>query len=178
MTFCSSAIVWTAPKHQKVLTIKCVSVCVCWCNWQGALCSLSSKRPTPVRKWWMHVQQTMPLLHKAIHKQTHVHKQTHAHTGVRWARCNSEDDGWAAHCNGPGLPPWWGSLQNSGQSLITLPLCVCISLRQPSTWTCCLSLLPNVDVHKTVYLWSLRSQLYMIKVRTSLHQGAEMSSWL
>ena len=36
--------------------------------------------------------------------------------------CDSGNDEWAAHFNQPTLPRWWGSLRDTGQSLITLPV--------------------------------------------------------
>lgn len=36
--------------------------------------------------------------------------------------CDGGNDEWAAHFKRPTLPRWWGSLRDTGQSLITLPV--------------------------------------------------------
>lgn len=116
ISFCSCTKVWASLGWQKLVTDSFACMCVCMCvhletlsHWNG----FSFLFPVKVCSDDCNVMKCRKLKHKNV--RTLV---------LNVSYCNSADDEWAAHYNWPHLPWWRGSFQNSGQSLISLPVCV------------------------------------------------------
>lgn len=161
---------------------------------------------------WFPLCSQHPGIHKLvcdiIHHSGYVHYLTQSVVCTLLlddSCCNNENDEWAAHSDWPQFPWWWGSFWNTGQSLITLPVCVSQPhLHKPEAHqkhlmliftrpcTSRLTRLRHATLRNLSWVWkpntlSLNSlwatsvQLYMIKERASLHvwpHASEISSRL